>query len=374
MQQLHKRFPEEYIKTIIERFCQHLISQQQACEFLGIKRARLQQLAKTFRENPEKKFTHGLIGVRRLNWQPDEEAFLRDELRFIAEEAKTYRNKFNFAVLAQQAEQKFKKKFWRNSIRRLALKEGYYYGTKAETRKVCKRFETDSIGFLFQHDSSHHIWIPSLEKLITLITTEDDHSRLVTGWDLVDQESSFAHIRAREASAREYGPPRAYYVDNHMIFRFTPNRGIWKQSHIKEDEGFVQVKYALMRVGVPLIYTPKHCGQPKGKIEKRFDYFQRRIPYLCERYKIKTIEEAKKIIAKEVRFYNECHIHPETKEIPIVRWQRAILEGRTEMRTLESALNGRNPKDIFCLTHFRKVSLNLRLFSLVFSFEKFTLL
>jgi len=40
-----------------------------------------------------------------------------------------------------------------------------------------------------------------------------------------------------------------------------------------------------------MIYTAKRQAQAKGKVEKVFDYFQRRLTYLCEKYKIKDCKE-----------------------------------------------------------------------------------
>lgn len=55
---------------------------------------------------------------------------------------------------------------------------------------------------------------------------------------------------------------------------------------------------------------------------------------LCERYKTKSLTEANKILADEVNYYNEYHMHDETKETPNKRWARAMQDGRTYLRDL----------------------------------------
>jgi len=55
---------------------------------------------------------------------------------------------------------------------------------------------------------------------------------------------------------------------------------------------------------VGLIYTGEGKGAAKGKGEKRFDYFQRRLPYICEKKKIKTITDAQAELDELVAFYN----------------------------------------------------------------------
>lgn len=47
-----------------------------------------------------------------------------------------------------------------------------------------------------------------------------------------------------------------------------------------EDEGKIQSKRALETLGIGVIYA--QSPEAKGKIEKQFDYFQRRLPFLCK--------------------------------------------------------------------------------------------
>lgn len=58
-------------------------------------------------------------------------------------------------------------------------------------------------------------------------------------------------------------------------------------------------------LGIGLIYTSEGKAQAKGKVEKSFDYLQRRIPYLCERHKVKTVKEANKILEEVLWFYKD---------------------------------------------------------------------
>ena len=51
-------------------------------------------------------------------------------------------------------------------------------------------------------------------------------------------------------------------------------------------------------------------------MEKILDYFQRRLPYLYEKYKVKDCVEAQKIMDDLVSYYNEQRVHEETKDIP----------------------------------------------------------
>lgn len=174
---------------------------------------------------------------------------------------------------------------------------------------------------LFQHDSSIHVWLPFRGGQDVLIMTEDDHSRKVVGAALVEEDTSWNHLLVARGTLETVGRPLAYYVDNHMIFGGSAG-------------GESQFVRALDAVEVEVNRTAKRYPEAKGKIEKRFDYFQRRIPLLCERYKTRSLSEANQILRDEVAYYNDYHIHDETRETPSKRWERAVREGRTYLREL----------------------------------------
>lgn len=270
---------------------------------------------------------------------PDVKKWLDKELKYIRYDAETFRGKFNFAFLAEEAEKRFNRHFSRNSIRLYALKNGYYHALPSEKGKVYTRFETSAPGALFQHDSSYHLWIPDTKRKQYLIMTKEDYSRMIVGARIVDVETSFEHLQTVEETVIRHGTPLAYYLDNHSIFRFVLHKGIHVGYKLREDEGEIQFKRALSSLGIGMIYTGKRQAQAKGKIEKVFDYFQRRLPYLCEKHKVKDCQEAQKILDDLVSYYNEQRIHDETREIPAKRWLNAIEGGKSKLRTLDTSLD-----------------------------------
>ncbi|HAL61045.1 MAG TPA: hypothetical protein DCP08_01385 [Chloroflexi bacterium] len=68
----------------------------------------------------------------------------------------------------------------------------------------------------------------------------------------------------------------AYYVDQHSILRFVEHQGVHVSYRLRQDQGRVQFRRALEELGIGIIYA--HSPEAKGKIEKRFDYFQRPFP------------------------------------------------------------------------------------------------
>jgi len=332
-EQLHKRLNQEFVEKILDAFNRHKMSEKEACGLLGIKRARLYKLRKVWRKKRAKgefKLYNREDSVTRKIDKKAEE-FLDKEFRYITCEAsKDFRNKFNFAVLSEEVEKHCGIKVHRSTIRRLALRNGYYHALPEEKEKAYIRFEMAGIGMLFQHDTSIHCWIPCLGGLQGLIMTEDDYSRLVVGGLITKRETSWDHlVETKEVVLNVGGIAQAYYLDNHSIFRFPQHDGIHVTYIKQEDEGEVQFKRVIEKLGSHPIYIQEGEKEGRGKIEKRFDYFQRRVPYLCERYKVKEISEANKILREEISYYNEKRVHEETEEIPIKRWNKAKASGKS---------------------------------------------
>ncbi len=191
---------------------------------------------------------------------------------------------------------------------------------------------------MYQHDSSHHLWVPLLKKRQAILLTEDDYSRKVVGGRMVEVESSWEHLVLTRGVIERYGRPLAYYVDNHSIFSYVGYSGRHYRYLKGSDEGEVQFKRALESLGIGLVYTGKGRAQAKGKVEKRFDYFQRRLPYLCERYRIRSIEAAQQILDDLIDYYNDRREHDETGGVPSRRWKRAIREGKGRVRALDGTI------------------------------------
>lgn len=161
---------------------------------------------------------------------------------------------------------------------RCLIRYGYYHGLPTEKAKVYTRFETAGPGMLFQHDSSLHAWLPATGRQQSLILTQDDYSRLVVGARLVERETAWSHLQTVKETVHAYGRALAYYVDHHSFF------------HPYGTEGEPQFTRALRTLGIGVIYASG--PEAKGKIEKRFDYFQRRLPFLCEKQHITTLAAA----------------------------------------------------------------------------------
>lgn len=333
--QLHRRLPIAFIEEVLEAFNSNRMSEGQTCTLLGIKRARLYQLRRTWLRRGKQFVPPTAPSLR--TWPADVEAWFHAECQYIREQAGPFQGRFNFAVLAEAAQREFHRRFDRGAIRRWALRQGYYRGTRRETGKVYLRFETAGPGILFHHDASHHCWLPRLGGYQDLILTQDDYSRRVVAWQLLPQETLWAHLCVVRGTLEHVGCPQAYYVDQHSFFRYKAHGSYWRRYRPRTDEGDVQFRRALQALGVGVIYA--QSPQAKGKIEKRFDYFQRRLPQLCERYRITQVDHAEPLLEELVGYYNEQRRHAETEEIPQERWERAVRQGRSRLHAVPPGLD-----------------------------------
>lgn len=226
-ERIHKRLPVEFVREVLESFNSQKISEKEATELLGIKRSRLYQLRQRWLRGDK---NQPFVLWRRTESVfhvvcPEVKEWLDKELRYIRQQADTFRGKFNFAFLAKEAEKIFGRRFNRNSIRLYALKSGYYNASPSEKGKVYTRFETSGPRALFQHDSSYHLWLLRIRRKQYLIISKNDYSRMVVGSRLVEAESSFEHLQTVRQTISTFGIPLAYYLDNHSIFRFVLRRG-----------------------------------------------------------------------------------------------------------------------------------------------------
>lgn len=352
-EQIHKRFTREFVEEVLEGFHEGRIPEKIACELLEIKRIQLYDLRKRWLRCKGKGEEFRLYNRKSSAFHrfPDKVVrFLREELEYIRDKAEVYNRKFNFEFLAQRAEVKFGKHFHRNSIRRFALREGYYTATPEEKEKVYVRFETSGPGALFQHDTSTHLWIPDTMVNNDLISTIDDYSRTIVGGKLVEKENAFEHLSVARRAIENYGIPLSYYVDKHSLFKFVRYGGIHNVQRIVDEEAHIQFRRALNSLGVGIIYA--NSPQAKGKVERPFAYIQARLPFECERYHVKEVKEGNKILQGILYFYNEKRTHSEIEEIPIQRLNRATKEGKSKLRPISQEVD---LDTIFSLHYQRKV-------------------
>ena len=139
---------------------------------------------------------------------------------------------------------------------------------------------TTAIGALIQHDASHHRWSPYARERWALITSLDDFSRKILYADLLEQETTWAHIKASQALMEAYGIPLRYYVDSLRVFRFVQGRdSFWRRHILQTDEADPQWRQVMKILGVDVSYALS--PQAKGKVERPYRWLQDRIVRTC---------------------------------------------------------------------------------------------
>jgi hypothetical protein len=196
-----------------------------------------------------------------------------------------------------------------------------------------------------------------------LISTLDDFSRRILYGDLFDHESSWLHILAAKSLVMGFGCPKAYYPDSHVIFRYVEKRdSIHRKFDTTEEEAFVQWMEVLKDLNIEVIYA--QSPQAKGKVERSYRWLQDHLVRTCARENITRIEEAREILYQELYQYNYKRVHSTTQEIPAIRFEKAIQEGKSFFRTPTIKAPYQSWEDIFCYRYqrvtdaYRKISWN----------------
>jgi len=269
---------------------------------------------------------------------------------------------YNYSYIKQRLEEKYQQKVSLPTIIHRAKNHGFYL--KKPKRSIHDReVLTTYIGELIQHDTSYHLWAPEAKQKWYLITSLDDHSRLILYATLVKIETSWTHILALQSLILKYGLPYSYYVDSHRIFRFVQGRdSLWRKHHLLTDESTPQWKQVLEDCNVEVVYALS--PQAKGKMERPYGWLQDHLIRTCVRENIKDIKDAQIILNQELHRYNHHQIHSTTKEIPYIRFQKALKEKRSLFREFTVRPPFQSPKDIFCLRMnrvvdpYRKISIH----------------
>lgn len=366
-QQVHKRLTKEQVVTIFENYLAGEIRRRDACENLGIKKSRFFKLLSAYRE-PICDFDikhKGNPGNRKISNQAEKAIMeeLKSEKKLIDNKDIAIRT-YNYSAVKELLEEKHKVKVALSTIINRAKNQGYYLGKPA--KKIHDReVLTNLAGEMLQHDSSHHLWSPYMDKKLYLITTIDDYSRLLLYAELVEGENVWAHISALKSVFLQYGCPLKYYADQHSIFRYVKDRDKHRPWNIYTkftDDVITQWKQVLIECGVTPIYALS--PEAKGKVERPYRWIQDRIVRTAAKDQIDTIDGLRKILKDLIRKYNYKWKHSTTGEVPIIRFENAIKNNKSIFRPFKLTKAGQTIDDIFCLRvqrvvdAYRKISLD----------------
>jgi len=357
--QLHRRLNGEQVRFILDKYLSKKMRAKDAIEQLGLKKTRFYELVKAY-EDDQANFSIDYLREKPTRIiDPRIESNILKELNFektkIIDNPDVPTKRYNYSYIQDLLRRKHKQKVSLNTIISRAKDNDYWLGKppkKVHDREVI----TNYVGELIQHDSSHHLFAPDGGIKWYLITSIDDHSRLLLYANLWLRETSFRHISALQNVILNFGIPHSYYVDQHRTFRYVKNRdknSPWINYEKFTDEVDPQWKQVLKSLNIEPIYALS--PQAKGKVERPYGWLQDHLVRTYVRENITDINEARKVLRWEVDQYNNKRVHSTTGEIPIIRFRRAIEEGNSMLREFKLEHPYMSVKDIFCLRATRMV-------------------
>lgn len=207
----------------------------------------------------------------------------------------------------------------RASVRRWAIENHLAPDTRFKpVPKPVKRWQARDYGALWQYDTTPHAFLPNSQSKQVLLDLLDDATRYNTGARLYWAETLLAHLDFLSRVFKVHGLPLALYVDYHsFFFTHTP-------------DAFTQLGAALHFYGVALRYAP--TPQAKGKIERRHDYWQKRLPPLLAADQIVELDGANRLLDQLLPHVNQHEIHRELGTPPHAARQQALAENRSVLR------------------------------------------
>jgi len=365
MVQVHKKFTDEQVKNLLERYLKHEIERKYIQEILGIGKVRFFALLKQYRKNPQcYSIKYQRTTKPKLNNEAEQALIkeLRIEKQLIDSKDIPIR-KYNYSYIKDLLEVAYQQKVSLTTIIKRAKQNEFYLPKKPKKAIHDREVLTNYVGELIQHDSSFHLWSPPAKEKWYLVTSLDDFSRFIFYATFLKKETSWDHILALQTVILNYGLPLSYYVDSHSIFRFVQGRdSIWRNHRKLTDEINPQWKQVLNDCNVKVTYALS--PQAKGKIERPYQWLQDRLIRTCVREDVKDINHGQRILDSELQRYNYKQLHSTTQEVPYYRLQRALKEGRSLFREFKVPFPYESVKDIFCLRTtrvadaYRNISLN----------------
>lgn len=306
--------PTGYINQIIEQFNSGLLDAATAQERLGISRAQLYRLRHEWL-NHERNLPDRTSGGSRVSAWPS------DVTRFI-EVFLPQCDPLNYTLIAQELARRFN--FVRSAAAvRLQILHHWPEHVPVMVRgpKPRRRWQCGSIGELLQHDSSPHMWWPD-DRRQTLVLSIDDHSRRLLGGRFIPVDKTWDHFLHFRECFMAHGLPRCVYTDGLSLFGH--------ESCVDDTDIVSQFQRALVGLGVAHRVAPD--PQAKGKIERRFGFFQNRLPSLFRMERIQSYEAANAFLPSYLAEINKRHVCRITNLTAEQSWEKALAEGRTLLR------------------------------------------
>ncbi len=348
---IHKRFSNEQVKELLQKYLNKEIERKYLEQILGIKKAMFFRVLREYRRDPKEFSVEYKRSGEAKRIAPEVK---NNILEILKEQKKTIQNRdiplerYNYSFLKKQLKKYHHQTTSVSTIIRYAKANGFYLPKRHKPKAHDREVLTTHAGELIQHDASYHLFAPDSKTKWCLITSLDDYSRFMLYAQLIDHESSWAHIQALQSVVIKYGTPLAYYTDCHSIFRYVRGRD---QRHMSferfTDDVDPQWKKVILDCQIKPIYALS--PQAKGKIERPYGWLQDHLIRTCIHENVTDINHAQRVLNYERDHYNYKQIHSTTQQIPSQRFNSAIEAKKSLFRSWVVPRPFLTLKDIFAL-------------------------
>ena len=311
--QLVHRLPQVFVLRVLSDFNTGLLDATGAIALLGVGKTRLYQLRSAWLAQRQLFQPAASGGAHSSAWPTQVHTFLEGFLPL--------QDPPNFQLVSDEMKRLCGFHRARSSVEAY-VKIHFAHLLHAAPRKTrCyRRFRRAKIGDLWQHDSSIHQWWPATTKQLLLLTV-DDHSGLNVAGRFVSAETTWNHFEHFRSAFETHGIPMSIYTDGLSLFGPSSS----------DDHGDPKSEFqrALRALGIAHLVAP--TPQAKGKIERRFGTFQRRLVTLMAHAKVSSWPHAEQILQMELARQNHT-VNRSTGLVPIAVWGKAQLENKGSLR------------------------------------------
>jgi hypothetical protein len=307
---LFHRLPLSFVEATLAAFNDGHLSSIDACARLGVGRSRLYTLRTQWLAAGRHLPLTPSGGDHSTPWPDEAEAFLRLTLATDAVP--------NFSFLADELHRRFAFKRSASNVRSHVLKHmaELLRGPLKRGPKPRRRWQRKGYGDLLQHDSSPHQWWPG-EKLQILALTIDDATRFIVGAGFIEAETTFAHLAHVRKIFLTHGLPNDFYTDGLSLFGHESRKA-------GDTDTLSQFQRALGCLGVGHLVAKD--PESKGKVERQFDFWQKRLPALFAMESVGTREQANELLASQIQWHHQHHVSRTTKLTPLQAVEKSQLE------------------------------------------------
>ena len=280
---------------------------------LGIGKARLYRLRTAWLKDRHSFRPRASGGAHRTLWPPEVDAFLVSFLPL--------QKPPNYQLVSDELDRLCGFKRARSSIEAyVKIHFPHLVPTSARRPRTYRRFRRAYIGELWQHDSSIHQWWQAPSKQVLLLTL-DDHSGMNIAGRFVEADTTWNHFCHFRFAFELWGIPESIYTD--ALSLFGPS------STNDHSDPRSEFQRALKALGMAHLVAP--TPQAKGKIERRFGTFQKRLVTLLAHANVQNFYQANEVLQMEIKRQNRT-LSRATKAVPSDTWEKQVRNSSSRLR------------------------------------------